>query len=297
MTSVRRSTGGSGGGASPGLFALVLALVLGCSGEPDVNVPVKPAPASRHDALRDGLLVDAARDVPTSGVAIAYLAHHAPRPPEAVGSVDVALGAVEYVATTGDRAVVPAIDAFLASVDGPDYAEDTVTTARIALLDVEATRLLGKDLRARAIAHDDAIRARAFGDFLDPVTNQISRAYVATPSSATVSPAANVAMLVLKARLFRLTKEEVYRLEARAIFGALKSYAPLSLDEHAQLAFATTLLFEITGEDRFVERSDASFDAIERLRGAGFAPEACPGCSFQALWPLGYRRGLAGEVY
>lgn len=279
-------------------LALAALLAVACDREEDVVIPVKPAPASRHDALRDGLLADAAADDPGTGPAIAYLAHRAPRPPASIDTVDVALGAVEYAAVAGDRSVVPAIDAVLARVDGPDYAEDTIATARIALLEVEVTRLLGEDRRARAVAHDDAIRARAFGDLVDPATNRAARAYAATPDSPAVDGPANVAMLVLKTRLFRLTKDETYRLEARAIYAVLETYAPTTADQHAEFAFATSLLFEITGEDRYIARSDQTFDAIVDLRGTlGFAPEACPGCAFHSLWALGYRRGLAGEAY
>jgi hypothetical protein len=103
-------------------------------------------------------------------------------------------------------------------------------------------------------------------------------------------------MLTLKCRLFRLTKDETYRLEARSIHAALQTYVPATLDEEADLAFATSLLFEITGEDRFITAADAIFDAIASRRGAGFTP-SCSGCAFHALWALGYRRSLAGEAY
>lgn len=277
---------------------LALTLVCACQNDLDLNLPVKPAPPSRHDALRDGLLADSANTDARTGPAIAYLAHGPnPRPPETIETVEVGLGAVEYAATTGDRSVVPGINALIARVDEPDYANDTVATARVALLEVEATRLLGEDRRARAIAHDDAIRARAFGDFADPVTNRQVRAYAATPDTPVIDGAANVAMLILKARLFRLTQDETYRLEGRAIYAALATYNPASAGDHAELAFATSLLFEITGDDRYINRADQAFDAIVDLRGAEFKPEQCPGCAFHSLWALGYRRGLAGEAY
>lgn len=286
-------------GASIRAAAIAVAMSLvACSSDAGVTVPVKPAPASRHDALREGLLADSASDDASRGPAIAYLAHGTrPVAPSAIASVDVALGAVEYEAVTGDRALLPAIDAYLASADVADYANDTVSTARLALLDVELTRQLGEDRRARAIAHDDAIRARAFGDFTDPATNRVARAYAASPDSPLLSGPANVAMAILKCRLFRLTKDETYRLEARAIFGALQSYVPASLDDEAELAFSRSLLFEITGEDRFITGADEIFDAIAARRGPGFTRDTCVGCSFHALWSLGYRRSLAGEGY
>jgi hypothetical protein len=281
-----------------GRFAALIVLLVACSSDAEVTVPVKPAPASRHDALRDGLLADSAAADATSGPAIAYLAHgaHPAAPSHGIGTIDVALGTVEYEAATGDRSQHSSLDLYIESVDTADYGQDTVTTARLALLEVEVTRLLGEDRRAHAIAHDDAIRAKAFGDFADPVTNRATRAYAASPDSPVVSGPANVAMLTLKCRLFRLTKDETYRLEARSIYAALQSYVPATLDEEADLAFATSLLFEITGEDRFITATDATFDAIASRRGGGFTA-ACPGCAFHALWALGYRRGLAGEAY
>lgn len=232
-----------------------------------------------------------------TGYAIAYLAHRAPKLPVVIDTVEQALGAVEYAATTGDRSVVPAIDAVIARFDGADYAETTVATARMALLDVEVTRLLGEDRRGRAMAHDDAIRGRAFGDFADPVTNRTARAYADKPDFPVLSGPANTAMMILKARLFRLTKDEVFRLEARSLFSTVQAYAPANADEQAESAFATTLLFEVTGEDRYLAQTDSSFDAIANRRGPGFTNEACPGCAFHSLWALGYRRGLAGEAY
>jgi hypothetical protein len=155
-----------------------------------------------------------------------------------------------------------------------------------------------------------------------------ARAYAAAPGSPNLSNTANVAMLILKARLFRLTKDEVYRLEARAIYGALQTFelAPgryasidaqpdlktdsrdltLTADE-ADLAFALTLLFEITGDDKFIAEADSVFDTLASLRGPTglvrysldgvLAAETCAECTYRALWALGYRRALAGEPY
>ena len=99
----------------------------------------------------------------------------------------------------------------------------------------------------------------------------------------------NVAMVLLKGRLFRLTHEERYRAEAVALWGAVQSlklpepgryYSEYSaaamgartrdystLSEHNYVALALWVLFEITGEARYVEEGDQVLDAIERMRG------------------------------
>lgn len=311
-------------------WAIALALVVAaCASDDDIRVPVKVAPASRHDALRDALLADSATGDRSTGSAIAYLAHSTPVAPARIGDTNVALGAVEYVAVTKDAAARALLDSFLDRIDGePDFVIDTVESARRALLDVEATRLLGEDRSAKAIAHDDAIRARTFGDFAEPVTHTTARAYALAPDRPSLSNTANVAMLILKARLFRLTKDETFCLEARAIYAALQVFRisagryssgdarealktdardVIVLDDEAELAFATALLFEITGEDRFITETDAIFDAVATLRGpSGLAHHAidgtrdsapCTTCAFHALQVLGYRRSLAGEAW
>jgi hypothetical protein len=177
-------------------------------------------------------------------------------------------------------------------------------------------------------------------------------------------------MLAVEARLFRLTQKEDYRLEARALFAAIQPlkrsdaparyatpYADLlldpSVDTHdlttlagqSYAAWAMLLLFEITGDERFVDEADRMFDQIAAMRGpwcesqihdgSTCAPACsggqsclsarcsaerctsgalhhvvggrlakpedgvvfCSGCSFEALFVLGYRRGLAGEPW
>jgi hypothetical protein len=100
----------------------------------------------------------------------------------------------------------------------------------------------------------------------------------------------NVSMILLEARLFRLTRDETYRLQARALYGAIQPlklsdvparyaspYAAVSLGAKTRevatlssqnyLALALTLLFEITGERRFSDEADRVLDAIESMRG------------------------------
>jgi hypothetical protein len=175
-------------------------------------------------------------------------------------------------------------------------------------------------------------------------------------------------MLAVEARLFRLTQNEDYLLEARALFAAIQPLkladaparyatpyadALLGVDTRdlttlagqSYAAWAMLLLFEISGDERFVDEADRMFDQIATMRGpwcesqvhdgstcapacAGgqtclssrCSPERCTtgavhhvlggrlatpadgvvfcsGCSFEALYVLGYRRSLAGEPW
>jgi hypothetical protein len=350
-------------------LAFVGFVVAACTTSDDVNVPVKPAPASRHDQLRTQLRTDAHGFAFSDGAwandehdavdfGLGWLSHQhdldtdeASRrdaakaralsllsgPPQSLETLHAALGLVEYASATGDKSVLPALDRYLQGLDASgDFAAGdgefnvgpTELTALMARVHTESTLALGEQRTARASALDGAIRAQAFGDLVDPTTHAQARAYEYAPDSSTISDTANIAMLILKARLFRLTKDPVFQIEARAIYAALQPlkltpgrYASpdeqvaLKSDAHdvtllsaqINLALGLTLLFEITGEDRFIQEADQAFDAIAAMHGpTGLAhhavggaldPQVCAGCTFRALSTLGYRRALAGEPF
>ncbi len=242
-------------------------------------------------------------------------------------SVMAALGIVEYVSASGDRRPVPVLDAFLDRVDaqlaavgnylpdttpGADVYGPTVLTAAIALLEAQAALYLNETQRvARVRAIDSAIVAAALGDLVDVTTGTSVRAYAFGPDRAEIHALPNAAMLILKSRLFRLTKDEAYRLESRAVYSALEDARDATaLASAGYKALALLLMFEITGEQPFVDKADDVVDGIARLRGdyCTPAPARCAsglvdattfdsGANFEALYVIGYRRMLAGERY
>ncbi len=226
--------------------------------------------------------------------------------------VMAALGLIDHVGTSRDRTLVPAIDEFVDRLDGltsslGDYLEvgaerswalrtygPTAVTALIALVQAQYALSVGGD-RARerlerAIALDGRIREKAHGDLVDASTGRSVRGYAFAPGRTDLIDYPNLAMLLLKARLFRLTKDEVFRLEARAVYVALQplklSDSPArysspyakgqigvdtrdlsTLSSQNYLALGLMLLFEITGEQRFVDEADRVIDGIAAMRG------------------------------
>ena len=281
--------------------------------------------------------------------------------------VMAALGLIEHVAASGDRSDLPAIDDFVDRLDTltrtlGDYLEagadrswairtygPTAVTALVALVEVQYALLVGGERKnerlERAQAIDRKIHTRAFGD-LGTV-----RGYAIAPGRIELEIYPNVSMAMLKARLFRVTRDEAYRLEARALHAAIQPlkltdsptryaspYASAlvgaktsdvsTLSSQNYVALALLLLFEITGDARFVEEADRLFDAIETMRGPwcasnvnpGTTPDRCTtgllhhivdgriaqpgdgtlfcsGCNLQTLYVLGYRRALANEPF
>jgi hypothetical protein len=193
----------------------------------------------------------------------------------------------------------------------------------------------------RAKTIDAKIGERAFRD-LGTV-----RGYAIAPDRGELEIYPNVSMLMLKARLFRITKDEAYRLEARSLYAAIQPLkltdAPAryaspyasslvgartndvsTLSSQNYLALALSLLFEITGDQRFVDEADRVFDSIEKMRGNYCIGDAepqrcasgllhhfvdgrlaepgdgtlfCSGCNLQTLYVLGYRRSLANQPW
>ena len=336
----------------PFVLALVLAgtCAVACEDSGDTDVPVAPAPASRHGALRDVLTTDARAlsfdngdwledlgDAPFFGLAwLSRRAEAGPLPAEDAARLDgalvrarvllasdllsgdlqekvmAALGIIEHIAASGDRSDVAALDAFLDRLDHlvgalGDYlagVEDTswavrtygptAVTALIALLHAQYALLVdgerAGERQDRAIALEQKITDLALTNLADASTGRSARGYAFAPGRAGLDLYPNVSMIMLEARLFRLTRNETYRLQARAVYAAIQplklSDAPAryaspyaaesvgaktrevaTLSSQNYLALALTLLFEITGDLRFSEEADRVFDAIESMRG------------------------------
>jgi hypothetical protein len=226
--------------------------------------------------------------------------------------VMAALGLIEYVGASRDRSVVPALDDFVDRLDSlthtlGDYIEagadrswalrtygPTAVTALVALVEAQYALLVGGDRAQeridRVIAIDAKIRERAFTDLVDGATGRQARGYAFAPGQPGIFDYPNAAMLLLKARLFRLTKDEVFRLEARAVYVALQPlkladaparysspYAKASLGIDSRdlstlssqnyVTLGLLLLFEITGDQRFVDEADRLLDGIAAMRG------------------------------
>lgn len=244
--------------------------------------------------------------------------------------VMAALGLIEYVGASGDRSVVPLLDGFVDRLDSltrtlGDYIEagtdrswalrtygPTAVTALVALVEAQYALLVGGDRAQervdRVLAIDAKIRERALGDLVDAATGRQARGYAFAPGQPGLFDYPNLAMLLLKARLFRLTKRDELRLEARAVYAALQPlklsdvparysspYAKASLgidtrdlstlSSQNYLTLGLLLLFEITGEQRFVDEADRMLDAIAAMRGPWCTsqvhdPAACtPACA------------------
>jgi len=226
--------------------------------------------------------------------------------------VMAALGLIEYVAASGDRSFLPELDDFVDRLDSltkllGDYIEvgaaeswalrtygPTAVTALVALVLAQHALFVGGERQReridRVVAIDAKIREKAHGDLTDAATGRAVRGYAFAPGQAGLVDYPNLAMLLLKARLFRLTKDEVFRLEARAVYVALQPlklsdaparysspYAKASLGVDTRdlstlssqnyLALGLLLLFEITGDQRFVDEADRMLDGIFALRG------------------------------
>ena len=229
--------------------------------------------------------------------------------------VMAALGVIEHVAAAhehGDSPDVVAVDAFLDRLDHlvgglGDYlagVEDaswavrtygpTAVTALIALVHAQYALLVDNDLTAahleRATTLEQKITDRALRDLADAATGRSARGYAFGPGHFEIDLYPNVSMILLEARLFRLTKNETYRLQSRALYGAIQAlklsdvparyaspYAAAllgaktrevaTLSSQNYLALALMLLFEITGEARFSDEADRVLDAIETMRG------------------------------
>lgn len=244
--------------------------------------------------------------------------------------VMAALGVIEYVGASRDRSVVPALDDFVDRLDSltrtlGDYIEagadrswalrtygPTAVTALVALVEAQYALLVGGERAQeridRVLAIDAKIRERALTDLSDVATGRRARGYAFAPGQPGLSDYPNLAMLLLKARLFRLTKREEFRLEARAVYVALQplkiadaparysspyAKASLGLDtrdlstlsSQNYLTLGLLLLFEITGDQRFVDEADRMLDGIAAMRGPWCAsdvhdPSACaPACA------------------
>lgn len=220
------------------------------------------------------------------------------------------LGLVEHVAATGDRADLPLLDDFVDRLDrlagsfgyyldlSPDTSwalrtyGPTAISALIGLLNAEYALSVGGPRASERLEWAKELERRtterAFGD-IDAGVKSV-RAYRFSPSRGELFLYPNIAMLALEARLYRLTKDELYRVTARSVFSSIQplklsdaparyrspysaaemgaktnDYATLSSQNY--LALALLLLFEITGEARFVAEADRVIDGIAAMRG------------------------------
>ena len=335
-------------------FVLALTGAVACESADEEQVPVAPAPPSRHGAMREALTTDARGlsfengdwledlgDAPFFGLAwLSRRAENGPLPADDSARLDAslararvllasdllsgdlqekvmaALGVIEHSAAAherGDSPDVAAVDAFLDRLDHlveglGDYlagVEDvswavrtygpTAVTALVALVHAQYGLLIENDRTAahveRAVTLEQKITDRALTDLADAATGRSARAYAFGPGHAEIDLYPNVSMILLEARLFRLTKNETFRLQARSLYGAIQAlklsdvparyaspYAAVSLGAKTRevatlssqnyLALGLTLLFEITGEVRFSDEADRVLDAIEAMRGA-----------------------------
>ena len=257
--------------------------------------------------------------------------------------VMAALGIIEHVDAFHDPATSPdvaAVDAFLDRLDHlvggfGDYlagTEDTSwavktygptsVTALIAIVHAQYALYIDgehtRDHQDRAISLEQTITDRALADLVDVASGKSARAYAFGPNVAGIDLYPNVSMILLESRLFRLTKNETYRLQARSLYGAIQAlklsdmparyespYAiallgaktrnVATLSSQNYLALSLMTLFEITGDRKFVDEADRVLDAIETMRGpwclaqvhkegsalgAGEVKETCkPACS------------------
>lgn len=334
-------------------FVLAITGAVACESPAEEEVPVRPAPPSRHAALREALTTDARGlsfeggdwledlgDAPFFGLAwLSRRAESGPLPAEEAARLEAslararvllasnllsgdlqekvmaALGVIEHVASAHEPGTSPdvvAVDAFLdrldhlvgglgdylAGVDDASWAVrtygPTAVTALIALVHAQYALLIDNELStahlARALELEQKITDRALVDLADGATGRSARGYAFGPGHAEIDLYPNVSMILLDARLFRLTKNETYRLQTRALYGAIQAlklsdvparyaspYAAASLGKKTRevatlssqnyLALALMLLFEITGDARFSDEADRVLDAIEAMRG------------------------------
>lgn len=310
-----------------GPIALWICFVFACHSEPIAPAPVIPPPF-RHEAFFESLSADAALftqrqgewledygDAPFYG--LAFYAYEAPASHALVAARDralanvtdvdfieddlqevtmSALGLIAYVDATGDRSVLPILDAFIDQLDalvggigfyiGPDIVDSwalrtygsTAISALIALINAEyAVRIGGARGPERAAwARDSAARIAelAFSD----------TGWALGPDRPGLFLYPNVAMILLDGRLHQLTGDELYRRRALAAYRAIQPLAladaryasPYSaaamgattgdystLSSHNYLMLALAVLFEITHDDRYVEELDRVLDTLE----------------------------------
>lgn len=226
--------------------------------------------------------------------------------------VMAALGLIELVAASGDRSDVARLDSFVDRLDSltktfGDYLDaaaeqswairtygPTSVTALVGLVLAQYALLIGGDRAEerldRAIEIDKKIAERAFGDLVDGPSAKPARAFALTPGDPGLYLYPNVAMILLEGRLYRLTHDEAYLLEIRALYAAIQPlklsdaparyaspYAAASLGAKTRdvatlssqnyLALALMVLYETTGEARFVDEADRVLDGIEAMRG------------------------------
>ncbi len=173
-----------------------------------------------------------------------------------------------------------------------DYGS-TVVTGVVALLHAQLALagVTSADAhRERALALEGLLTRTAFGDLADIGSGRSARAFARSPGEPGLFLLPNVVMMLVEARLFRVTKDETHRITARALFAAIQplvlssqparyaepeAVAPLAattretttLATQSALALALLSVFEVTGDTRYVDEVDRVLDALEAMRG------------------------------
>jgi hypothetical protein len=211
--------------------------------------------------------------------------------------VTATLGLVEAMSARGDRDDLPVVDEFVDRLDrlvslvgwyvevGADRSwalqtyGPTSISALVGLTNLQYAHLLGGDRKDDRVSWAKEMAAH----IEERAWNGSSYDFGLGKSGLFVYP--NVAMMAMNARLFQLTGEVKYEDRARALYDAiqpaklpaspLRYYSQYSaetmgaktrdystLSEHNYLSLALLLLYQVTGETRFVEEADSIVDAM-----------------------------------
>ncbi|MCC6214385.1 MAG: hypothetical protein IT376_05925 [Polyangiaceae bacterium] len=210
-----------------------------------------------------------------------------------------ALGLIEHAAATGDLGDVEALEVFLkklqtlaaalghylASVPVESWAfrtyGPTSITALVGLVALQHAHLVGGEHREEHVEFAKALEAAT-------VREAWTGAHFAfAPGEPRLDLYPNVAMTLLESRLYQLTGDPAYRDRASQLHAAIQplrlaespahyytEYSAVemgaktrdysTLSAHNYLMFSLLLLFESTGEPRFLEEADSVLDWVDR---------------------------------
>lgn len=209
------------------------------------------------------------------------------------------LGLIDYADATGDKSDLPTIDAFMDRFDrlvsligwyldigGADKSwalqtyGPTSISALVGLMNAQYAHLLGGTDAAAARLD----WAKQMADHIDTAAYGGSfYAFGAGRDGLIDYP--NIAMIAFSARLYELSHDEKYKARALSVYDAIQPlklstsptryYSPYSADamgaktrdystlsSQSYLMLALMLLYEITGEARFVVEMDSIVDAV-----------------------------------
>jgi hypothetical protein len=172
----------------------------------------------------------------------------------------------------------------------------TAVTALVGIVEAQEAYLLPSRPRAsdRVVGAQKiaaSIEQHAYRDLIEPDTGRTSRGYAFSSSKNELYLYPNVAMMLLEARLFAVTGDEAHRQRALSLYDAIqplklsdaparyaspyaaeavkasKRTAVSTLSSQNYLTLGLTLLFEISGQQRFVDEADRVLDGILTMRG------------------------------